>query len=376
MIWIFLSLSLVWLAIGAVGLASLAKLRKLPALAATPPQGRVSVIIPARDEAERIETTVSRLLAQQSVDLEIILIDDRSTDSTPEILRRLSREHNELRVITIEELPEGWLGKCHACHLGAQASQGDWILFADADSWMSPDLIARALQTAEREGVEHVSLAPALAGTAGLGRAVALAMCIGLLKEAASVNRGRKGAYIGLGAFNMVNKRAYEAIGGHEALRMEVVDDIRLGFLLEQHGFKTRVLFALNDLEVAWIQSLPSFYKVIEKNYFAVLGFSTMRLTLIASTAIAVWCGSVIAPFIDSNWGWLPLACMFAPALPAAILAPQYGWSRSNALFIPLAFAIVITGMLYSGITTLRRGGVRWRDSFYKLADLRAGQVR
>jgi glycosyltransferase involved in cell wall biosynthesis len=89
-----------------------------------------------------------------------LLVDDRSTDGTSEILQRLAKEEDRVRVIRVERLPEGWLGKCHACHAGASAVTGDWILFADADCWLRPDGIARALLLAERDGADHLTMSP------------------------------------------------------------------------------------------------------------------------------------------------------------------------------------------------------------------------
>ena len=133
--------------------------RRLPALPATRSlngsntgQVRCSVVIAARDEEARIEETVRHLLAQRGVEAEFIVVDDRSTDRTGEILRRLAKEDARVQVKRVDVLPEGWLGKCHACHVGASAATGDWILFTDADCWLKPDVIARALRVAERDG--------------------------------------------------------------------------------------------------------------------------------------------------------------------------------------------------------------------------------
>src|SRR5580704_10307974 len=133
-----------------------------PALASPSERVRCSVVIAARDEEARIEGTVRRLLAQQGVEAEILIVDDRSTDRTGEILRRLAKEDARVKVKRVEVLPDGWLGKCHACHVGASAATGDWILFTDADCWLRPDVISRAVRLAEREGADHVVISPRL----------------------------------------------------------------------------------------------------------------------------------------------------------------------------------------------------------------------
>ena len=139
--------------------------RRLPALEALAAEERpkplcekrvqCSVVIAARDEEERIEQTIRHLLAQRGVEAEFVVVDDRSTDRTSEILRRLAQEDARVQVKRVDVLPDGWLGKCHACHVGASAATGDWILFSDADCWLKPDVIARAVRVTERDGADH-----------------------------------------------------------------------------------------------------------------------------------------------------------------------------------------------------------------------------
>ena len=116
-----------------------------------------SVVIAVRDEEGRIENTVRHLLAQKEIDLELIVVDDRSSDRTTEILQRLARGDSRMRVLRVDVLPERWLGKCHACHLGAAAATCQWMLFTDADCWLTPDVIARAIAVADREDADHTS---------------------------------------------------------------------------------------------------------------------------------------------------------------------------------------------------------------------------
>src|SRR5689334_21970133 len=122
----FGAVALVWLALTAATLRGVWLIKTLPppAESGAGPPPRVSVVIAARDEEKRIETTVRRLLAQQGVELEVIAVDDRSTDRTGEILRRVAAADPRLKVLRVDALPEGWLGKCHACHLGAQGAMG------------------------------------------------------------------------------------------------------------------------------------------------------------------------------------------------------------------------------------------------------------
>ena len=257
--------------------------RRLPGLETSAPTQRsaaagamqCSVVIAARDEEARIEQTIHHLLAQRGVALEVIVVDDRSRDRTGEILRRLAAEDARLQVKRVETLPDGWLGKCHACHIGASAARGDWILFTDADCWLKPDVLARALHWAEREEADHVTMSPGTVIESWGARAWHLLFLISMANWFSGVNRDRPRAYLGVGAFNLVRASAYRQCGGYEALRLTVVDDMKLGLLLRRAGFRTRGFIGGGDVECHWGTTAWSTVKIMEKNYFAALDYRT-----------------------------------------------------------------------------------------------------
>src|SRR6185369_5968803 len=127
------------------------------------PPPKCSIIFAARDEGARVEQTLRHILALEGVDLEVIPVDDRSRDETSQILKRISAEDPRVKPKRVDVLPENWLGKCHACHLGAESASNEWILFTDADCWLKPDVIARAIAIAEAERVDHITLTPGVA---------------------------------------------------------------------------------------------------------------------------------------------------------------------------------------------------------------------
>src|SRR4029078_5639046 len=198
---LFLGTAALFLAMTSSALFHLQWARRLPALSelgtadrcspANDDRVQCSVIVAARDEESRIGDTVRHLLAQLDVELEVIVVDDRSTDRTGEILRELTEQDSRVRTQRVDELPDGWLGKCHACHLGAASAKGDWILFTDADCWLKPDVISRALQLAQRELADHVTLTPGIAAKSLGAQAWHLAFLIALAGWFAGVNRDR-----------------------------------------------------------------------------------------------------------------------------------------------------------------------------------------
>src|SRR6266550_1942004 len=165
---LFGSLTALFVAMSTAALVHLRWARRLPALRdlATDPDPkkvRCSVILAARNEAARIERTIRHILAQSGVEVEVIVVDDRSTDRTSEILKRLANEDARVRTRRVETLPDGWLGKCYACQTGASMATGEWILFTDADCWLKPDVIRRALRIAAGENIQHIALTPGAA---------------------------------------------------------------------------------------------------------------------------------------------------------------------------------------------------------------------
>jgi glycosyltransferase involved in cell wall biosynthesis len=337
---------------------------------------RVSVVIAARDEEARIETTLRRLIAQEDVDLELIVVDDRSTDRTGEIVQRVADTDDRVRLVRIDALREGWLGKCQACHLGAQAARGDWILFTDADVWMKPDVIARALRVAATEDVGHICLLFGTSGGTLAGKTCHLIATLSMVKSASRLSSTQPSAYMGLGAFNLVRAAAYQAAGGHEPLRMTVCDDWMLGLLMRRGGNTTRAMLAAVDLEADWFGTPLGMIKAMQKNYFAAINFRVGRLLLIVLFYALLWTGSIVGPFTGTLAGVAAGAAMLLTIIPAGLLAARMRMPLVAAVLVPFLAPIVVPVMLNSAFQTLRHGGIRWRDTFYPLAQLREFNYR
>ncbi len=355
--------------------------RRLPALktlTAAPTEVRIkcSVVIAARDEEARIEQTIRHLIAQRGVEAECIVVDDRSADRTGEILRRLAKEDARVQAKRVDVLPDGWLGKCHACHVGASAAAGDWILFTDADCWLKPDVIARALSVAERDRADHITLVSGLdGGSVGL-KASHMMFLISLANWFSGVNRDRPKSFMGIGAFNLVRATAYRQCGGYGALRLTVVDDLKLGLLLRRAGKRTRAFIGGDDVECHWGTTAWGTVKIMEKNYFAALDYRTW-LVLAGSVFVILVSTILVLGLISGTVDGLAAALSpLSLILPAAILARRLGWSWTGAVYVPFMFPLFLYALLNSAFVTLRQGGIRWRDTFYPLETLRSGNVR
>lgn len=378
---IFCGTAALFLAMAIATLWHLRWVRRLPALEALPQApaelpAKCSVVIAARDEEARIEQTIRHLFAQRGVELEIIVVDDRSQDRTGEFLARLAREDTRLRVLRVDELPAGWLGKCHACHLGASAATGDWILFTDADCWLASDVIVRAVRCADGRGVDHVTLASGLAAKSPGLAASHLVFLMGTANWFSGANRERGRRHLGFGAFNLVRTTAYRACGGYEALRLTVLDDVKLGLLLRRAGHRTWAFIGCDDVEAHWGTSAFNIVKIMEKNYFAALEYRTWLV--VAGTLFVLLISAVlIAGLVSGTATGLIAACSpLALIIPGLVLALRLGWAWPCALLIPIMFPVFHYALVNSTLVTLRQGGICWRDTFYPLEILRAGNVR
>ena len=355
--------------------------RRLPPLGGRPDPtwatpAHVSVIIAARDEAPVIEGTVRALLAQTGVALEVIVVSDRSTDGTADVVRRLAVEDPRARVLEITTLPDGWLGKCHACHTGAAAAAGAWILFTDADCRLAPDVIGRALAAAAQAQADHIAVTPGPVDPTLAAQAWYLVFGASVANWISAANRDLKDGHFGIGAFNMVRASTYRACGGYEALRLTILDDVRLGLLVRRAGGRSRIFVGGDDVLCHWATTLPAAIRLTEKNYFAAIDFRA-PVAVAAATFITLLFGMPLAGLASGTW--LGVVCGLAPfllSIPAASGARRVGWSPAVGLLVPFVYPMPMFAMVRSMVLTLRRGGVRWRDTFYPIAQLRDGAVR
>lgn len=344
---------------------------------------RLSVIVPARDEGEKIESAMRSLLALDYPNLEIIAVDDRSRDQTRAVLDQLAGEDPRLTVIHVVELPAGWLGKCNALHIAARQAGGELLLFTDGDVVFAPQTLRLAVTYLLHRRLGHLCLNPQL--VPGGYWENALVACFGLLFFTAFkpwlIPTRWPGAYCGIGAFNLVRHDTYWAIGGHERIRLDVLDDVNLGKLIKRGGHRQQLLLGDDLIRVRWQSSLWGVVRGLEKNSFAAVHYSVAKLigvTLLflivffgpyvgAGIGIAIWHDSRLIPYL------LTVILLHASYINLAI---RIGGGMVIGPALPATFLMFIFLMWRSAVVTLRQGGVRWRDTFYPLAELRRNQLR
>jgi hypothetical protein len=349
--------------------------RRLARLSTTPPDGvrpAVSVIVPARNEARVLPRSIASLVGQTYPDLEVIALNDRSTDDTGAVLESLMHIHSRLTVIHLDSLPEGWVGKTHALYLGSRRARGEWLLFTDADVIFHPQCLEAAVAWAEANRVDHLVVIPGVE-TVGFWENI-LVSCFSLLfaltQRPWRVSDSRSRASIGIGAFNLIRRSAYEAMGTHRALANAVVDDLELGRLVKHHGLRQAVVRGEDLLSVRWQVGLSGVISGLEKNAFAGVEYSLVRAVgtclALAILGIVPFLGAALGP-ARGLWAAAGLAAIGIQAAHAR-QAHQPAWP---ALFHPLAVAVLIYAIARSTVLTLRRGSVQWRGTQYPLAMLR-----
>jgi len=359
----------------------------LPRLGALAPElapPTLTAVVPCRNEAAGVEAAVRSLLAQALPGLQVVAVDDRSEDATGAILDRLAAEDPRLEVVHLAALPEGWLGKNHAMHLGGQRARGEWLLFTDGDVVFGPGALARALGFARAHGLGHVAAAPRFEAPGLLERAFVTGFAAfgALAFRVHELPRAGTAAHIGVGAFNLVRRADWARIGGHERLRLEVVDDIKLGLVLRRSGVPQGAVLAGPLVSVRWQAGfLPSVLGLV-KNAFA----GTEYRPLVAAAAAGVVLAAGLAPAALAIWslalgatlgaGLSLAALLLTLLLHGAVARETSGGSGLEGLLFPVMATLLAAVLLWSAAAAGWRGGVRWRGTFYPLADLRAGAVR
>ena len=352
----------------------------LPPLQA--PWPKLSIIIPACNEAEHLESALRSLLAQDYPALELVIINDRSTDATREILNRLAMTDARIKAIHITTLPEGWLGKVHALQQGIQQASGDWLLFTDADVHFSSGILRRAMAYLQHHQVDHLALMPSMVlNNFWLAVCVhAFAQLFFLTTRAAEVNQVDSKRFIGVGAFNLVRASVFNSTPGFEWLRLEPGDDAGVGLLLKQAGAKSHFAIAIQDLSVPWYSSVGAMFRGLEKNLFGPGShYQWWRMLWQVSS---LWL-LVAAPLVGLYLGvWRGAGFMLAAAISVIILQLVFSIycvyeqrvETLRLLFFPLGMLLFSLMMLRAGYKCLKNGGIDWRGTHYPLDQLRAGQ--
>lgn len=338
----------------------------------------VSLIFAARDEEEKLPLALETLRQIDYPRLEIAAVDDRSSDGTAQILNDAAKRDSRLHMVRIDELAEGWLGKPHALQRGYEASSGEWLLFTDADVRFRPDVIRRAISLAKAKQLDHLTLMSEVEMHGFWEKTVLTFFGLGfqVATNPSGASDPLSRSYVGIGAFQMVRRRAYEASGTHRRLAMEVLDDMKLAKIVKQSGFRSGVGIAQDFVTVRWHAGIGNIVYGVTKNFFAAAGF---RLPIVVLQLAGIFWAHIL-PFVALPFihGWTLGFVIASIAIALVFHAGTAIVMRASPLYAltqPIGAAIFSYMLLRSTVVTLRQGGIVWRETFYPLEKLRRGIV-
>jgi glycosyltransferase involved in cell wall biosynthesis len=339
---------------------------------------KVSIIFAGRNEEEDVRDAVESMLAQDYPDFEVIAVNDRSTDRTLAVLESLSSPKDSIpfRILTIETLPPGWLGKAHALYQGYLVSSGEWLLFTDADVLFAPSTLTAALHAAEKEHLDHLSLWPNLVTRNYLEALFvnSFSFLYNLRYRPWAARQSHSLAYVGVGSFNLIRRGVYDKIGTHKRIALEVADDMMLGKLVKRSGFRQMLMQGRELVSERWVEGLQGVVRILEKNAFAGLNYSVF---LLLGTSVALVFFDIV-PFLAVFFAEGLALYFFAGSLAILFLihlAGQKYQPLALATFPmhPLGSLLMLFVIWRSAITILKNKGVWWRETFYSLETLKKG---
>jgi cellulose synthase/poly-beta-1,6-N-acetylglucosamine synthase-like glycosyltransferase len=330
---------------------------KLPA---NPPQ--VTILIPAKDEGIGIRACVESVLAQDYPSFDVIAIDDRSRDETGKILDEIAARDSRLQVMHIDALPPGWLGKCNALHVGAKQASGEWLLFVDSDVTLAADALSSTISLALQRKYDALSILTRLDCRTFLERLMLplLAGAWAVMYTISWTNEdSRKKTAAANGQFFLIRRSAYEAVGGHEAVKDRIAEDVELMRLLKARDFVTRFFMGAHLASTRMHGDPRQMFNSWARIYSGTSRRKPWRI-LAASVFVIVAMLSVYPALI-----WMSFAAAAHLVLMSAYLAMIYRLSGNQmryALLAPVA-GVLMLGIFALSLRKCRSGRIVWRDT-------------
>ena len=285
---------------------------------------------------------------------------------------------NTLEVIHNRELPQGWLGKPHALALGVARARSPWLLFTDGDVTFAPEALELSLRAATKTGADHFVLVPTLTHEGVL--AAGVQGSIQALGQWAArmwkVQDPDAKDFFGVGGFNLLRADALEAFGGMERLRMEIVEDVSLGWLVKKELHrKSMMVLGPGLVKIAWMQGPFGIIRLLEKNAFAGFRYSAWT-AVVASALLGLQAVVPLLALAAGPWGVGACVTLYC-SVSMSFHANRKLNNISPLLAILYAPSVVILAwsFLRSMILTIKRGGVAWRGTLYPLAELKRAMI-
>jgi glycosyltransferase involved in cell wall biosynthesis len=328
----------------------------------------VSAIVPARNEEVAIAACVESLVAQPEV-VEVIVVDDESTDRTGEIVRELATRLPKVRLLESNGPPDGWVGKNYAVSIGAREAKGDWLLFTDADAEHLAGSTAEALKKARETGAALISLSPEQVTERWYERALLPFVYCRLAKiySYEAVNDPKSGAAAANGQYLMIQKATYEAIGGHAAVAGEVLEDVALARIAKRAGHGIWFGSGNGAVRVRMYRSFPAMWEGWKKNLYRLVG-GTPRAALSELDATLPWMVLlVLLVGIKLPWAlFLGVILLLARQLGYGVQLTRNRYPFSFIVYYVPA-VVLYAGVLWASYRSHVRGRVVWKGREYQM---------
>jgi glycosyltransferase involved in cell wall biosynthesis len=336
-------------------------------------QPAVVMIIAVKDEEAEVEAALTSICNLAYSNYRILVINDRSTDRTGEILAKMEVLHPSISVITIHDLPPGWLGKNHALYQGYLQSGEEWMLFTDADVHYSVRALARAMNYVRANRLDHLTVLPEITSPSSLFKAVMNTFSIMLEVKLRpwAVSDPSSDASIGVGAFNLVSRVAYERAGTHVRISLRPDDDLKLGENIKRAGLRQGVVYGEKEIWLQWYSNLSEFVRGLMKNTFSVSNYHLPTAIAMATATFIIFVLPLPVLLITGRTGQGMAVLILLSQVILMSLKKGINGKWWHALLIPFSGLVMVFILLKSALTTLKQGGIYWRDSFYPLDELR-----
>lgn len=340
----------------------------------------VAVVVPARDEEANIAACLSGFRRQSypAARIEIVAVDDQSSDTTAAIVADVAGEDRRVRLASSPRLPSGWIGKSHACWHGVQqvAADAEWLCFTDADTRAGPDLLATAMAEVERRGLDFLSLLPRQEFR-GLPERLVMPCGLYMLsvrRAPAQIQAGRSEAVIATGQFILVRRAAYDRAGGHAAVRGDIVEDVALASAVAACGYRVALASGDQLYSVRMYEGWASLWIGVTKNLVEMLeGCGATLLTGAAAVLLAlvtIACPAVTAARCVAGGGGECLA--FGLASAGSLLMAGFHLGGAALFDIPLAYGLLfpagyllVAALAVDSVRRRLTRRTRWRGRTY-----------
>ncbi len=365
----------------------LLNLRELPQLPSASGEGtppRVSVLVPARNEENNIERCITSLLEQDYDAYELIVLNDASTDRTGEILERLVSldDHSRLRVVEGRPLPAGWHGKAWACNQLGEAAGGELLLFTDADTVHAPDSISRSVAAMQESGADMLSLTPRQEMNSFWEKLIVpliyfILFCYLPLKL---VRKNPAPSFcFANGQFLLFHRKPYEKIGGHDAVRSDLVEDVWLCKAVKKNGYKVASYNGMETVRCRMYRNLAEVWQGFSKNLFAGLGYNVFLLFFLMLVTVLVYIApygfvafSAVTADFSAAWFSLPLFQVLIALTSRLVIAGRFRQPLVGA-FLHVFSQIALLGIAFNSFYLVRFGsGSQWKGRRYNFSGKRA----